>query len=67
MEEIRDKSYNAGWAGGKAGGEAKKARKMAISLAGKGWDINQIAEVTEYDLKTIESWLKETETSVGQK
>ena len=62
MEEIRDKSFNAGWAGGEAKGEAKKARDMAIAMAEKGWDVNQIAEIAKYDLKTVENWIQESST-----
>ena len=54
MEEIRDKSYSAG--------EAKKARDMAIAMAEKGWDVNQIAEIAKYDLKTVENWIQESST-----
>ncbi len=71
MEEIRDKSYNAGWAGGEASGEArgeaKKARELAFKMAARGDSTNEIADMVGYDIKIVTNWLNETETSTGQK
>ncbi len=69
MEEIRDKSYNAGWAGGEASGEArgeaKKARELAFKMAARGDSTNEIADMVGYDIKIVTNWLNETETSTG--
>ena len=63
MEEIRDKSYNAGWAGGEARGEAKKARELAFKMAARGDSTNEIADMVGYDIKIVTNWLNEAETS----
>ena len=58
MEEIRDKSFNAG--------EAKKARETAQKMAARGDSAEEIADMVGYDTKIVTAWLQEAKVHAEQ-
>lgn len=61
MDEIYNegakKGKTEGLAEGMAAGEMKKAREMALSLAGMGIPVERIAEAAKVSVKLVQEWL----------
>lgn len=67
MCEFADEIYREGEARGEARGEKngieKKQREVSMSLARKGMQVSEIAQVVEAEEKLVRSWLAEAETA----
>ena len=57
MDKIYNEGAKLGEERGFAAGEMKKAKEMALSLAGMGIPIEQIAEAAKVSVKLVQEWL----------
>ena len=51
--------YDKGYDSGVSAGEMKKAKEIAYRLIDKGMSCDEIAEMAEVDVNTVQEWLEE--------
>ena len=63
LKESRDEGLERGRLEGEAKGlqrgRLEKSRKIAVRMAGMGFSAEEIANVLDEELKTIQTWLNE--------